>query len=191
MRSRGLRRALFCGADVCFAAEYVFSLAAPAPPSSPFDPCRNASRIQLERRARRIPRIPLPRSSGDDGWRRTPPNSCALLIPPSQSLTSFSQPNHLLGYHCESLQLFFRDRTDLFSIRRELIPIATKNRENLAFEHVRRRLSGIRSLLWGTRRATVLEGQVARAGRDWSGSGAEFGSQQVRSTSQFCCSLSS
>lgn len=41
------------------------------------------------------------------------------------------QPNHLLGYRREYIQLFFRNQNDLYSVRRELLPIATTNREKL------------------------------------------------------------
>ena len=41
------------------------------------------------------------------------------------------QPNHLLGYRREYVALYFRNQQDLFSVRRELLPIATKNREML------------------------------------------------------------
>jgi hypothetical protein len=44
---------------------------------------------------------------------------------------ALSQPNHLLGYRREYIALFFRNQNDLFSVRRELLPIATKNREML------------------------------------------------------------
>lgn len=41
------------------------------------------------------------------------------------------QPNHLLGYRREYIALYFKNQNDLFSVRRELLPIATKNREKL------------------------------------------------------------
>ncbi|KAK4703165.1 DNA polymerase epsilon subunit 1, partial [Phenoliferia sp. Uapishka_3] len=41
------------------------------------------------------------------------------------------QPNHLIGYRSEYIKLFFRNQNDLFAVRRELLPIATKNREKL------------------------------------------------------------
>lgn len=37
----------------------------------------------------------------------------------------------MLGYRRDYLQLFFRNQNDLFAVRRELLPIATKNREQL------------------------------------------------------------
>ncbi|KAL8292541.1 hypothetical protein RQP46_001153 [Phenoliferia psychrophenolica] len=40
-------------------------------------------------------------------------------------------PNHLLGYRREYIKLFFRNQNDLFAVRRELLPIATKNRDKL------------------------------------------------------------
>ncbi|GAA5932437.1 hypothetical protein JCM1841_000581 [Sporobolomyces salmonicolor] len=40
-------------------------------------------------------------------------------------------PNHLLGYRREYIALYFRNQSDLFSVRRELLPLATKNRERL------------------------------------------------------------
>ncbi|ORY88326.1 DNA polymerase epsilon catalytic subunit A [Leucosporidium creatinivorum] len=40
-------------------------------------------------------------------------------------------PNHLLGYRREYIALYFKNQPDLFSVRRELLPIATKNREKL------------------------------------------------------------
>ncbi|GAA5968501.1 hypothetical protein JCM11641_007661 [Rhodosporidiobolus odoratus] len=42
-----------------------------------------------------------------------------------------SLPNHLMGYRREYIALYFRNQNDLFSVRRELLPIATKNREML------------------------------------------------------------
>ncbi|GAA5871954.1 hypothetical protein JCM8547_006199 [Rhodosporidiobolus lusitaniae] len=42
-----------------------------------------------------------------------------------------SLPNHLMGYSREYIALYFRNQNDLFSVRRELLPIATKNREML------------------------------------------------------------
>ena len=41
------------------------------------------------------------------------------------------QPNHLLGYRRTFIQLFFKNQNDLFTVRRELLPLATKNREKL------------------------------------------------------------
>lgn len=41
------------------------------------------------------------------------------------------QPNHLMGYRREYIALSFRNQTDLFSVRRDLLPLATKNREML------------------------------------------------------------
>ncbi|GAA5995500.1 DNA polymerase epsilon catalytic subunit [Rhodotorula paludigena] len=40
-------------------------------------------------------------------------------------------PNHLMGYRREYIALHFRNQADLFTVRRELLPIATKNREML------------------------------------------------------------
>ncbi|BGP19454.1 hypothetical protein JCM10213_006274 [Rhodosporidiobolus nylandii] len=42
-----------------------------------------------------------------------------------------SLPNHLMGYRREYISLHFRNQNDLFTVRRELLPIATKNREML------------------------------------------------------------
>jgi hypothetical protein len=47
------------------------------------------------------------------------------------SLAALPQPNHLLGYRREYIALYFKNQPDLFSVRRELLPIATKNREKL------------------------------------------------------------
>ncbi|GAA5880821.1 hypothetical protein JCM16303_005131 [Sporobolomyces ruberrimus] len=40
-------------------------------------------------------------------------------------------PNHLLGYRREYIAIYFRNQNDLFSVRREILPLATKNRERL------------------------------------------------------------
>ncbi|GAA6063514.1 hypothetical protein JCM10212_004727 [Sporobolomyces blumeae] len=40
-------------------------------------------------------------------------------------------PNHLLGYRREYIALYFRNQNDLFTVRREILPLATKNRERL------------------------------------------------------------
>lgn len=42
-----------------------------------------------------------------------------------------TQPNHLMGYRREYISLSFRNQTDLFSVRRDLLPLANKNREML------------------------------------------------------------
>lgn len=44
---------------------------------------------------------------------------------------TYSQPNHLLGYRRTFFQLLFRNVADLLSVRRELLPLATKNRDKL------------------------------------------------------------
>jgi DNA polymerase elongation subunit (family B) len=41
------------------------------------------------------------------------------------------QPNHLLGYRRTFIQLVFRNVTDCLAVRRELLPIATRNREKV------------------------------------------------------------
>jgi DNA polymerase elongation subunit (family B) len=43
----------------------------------------------------------------------------------------FFQPNHLLGYRRTFIQLYFRNVSDLLAVRRELLPIATKNRDKM------------------------------------------------------------
>ncbi|GAA6015444.1 hypothetical protein JCM8202_002471 [Rhodotorula sphaerocarpa] len=40
-------------------------------------------------------------------------------------------PNHLMGYRREYISLAFRNQNDLFTVRRDLLPLATKNREML------------------------------------------------------------
>ncbi|GAA6009169.1 hypothetical protein JCM11491_005778 [Sporobolomyces phaffii] len=40
-------------------------------------------------------------------------------------------PNHLLGYRREYIAIYFRNQNDLFTVRREILPLATKNRERL------------------------------------------------------------
>ncbi|GEM10836.1 DNA polymerase epsilon catalytic subunit A [Rhodotorula toruloides] len=40
-------------------------------------------------------------------------------------------PNHLMGYRRDYISLAFRNQTDLFTVRRDLLPLATKNREML------------------------------------------------------------
>ncbi|KAM0786880.1 hypothetical protein ACM66B_002305 [Microbotryomycetes sp. NB124-2] len=40
-------------------------------------------------------------------------------------------PNHLLGYRREYIALYFENQNDLYTVRRDLLPIATKNREKL------------------------------------------------------------
>ncbi|GAA5902780.1 hypothetical protein JCM6882_004064 [Rhodosporidiobolus microsporus] len=42
-----------------------------------------------------------------------------------------SLPNHLMGFRREFITLHFRNQNDLFTVRRELLPLATKNREML------------------------------------------------------------
>jgi DNA polymerase epsilon subunit 1 len=56
-----------------------------------------------------------------------------MLISPSGSRTRAfgTQPNHLMGYRREYIALSFRNQTDLFSVRRDLLPLANKNREML------------------------------------------------------------
>lgn len=46
-------------------------------------------------------------------------------------MTRRTQPNHLMGYRREYIALSFRNQTDLFSVRRDLLPLANKNREML------------------------------------------------------------
>ena len=41
------------------------------------------------------------------------------------------QPNHLLGYRRSVLQLIFRNMNDFFAVRRELLPIVSKNQANM------------------------------------------------------------
>lgn len=36
-------------------------------------------------------------------------------------------PNHLLGYRRTLIQIYFRNQNDLYSVRKELLPIANKN----------------------------------------------------------------
>ncbi|KAK4057447.1 DNA polymerase epsilon catalytic subunit [Microbotryomycetes sp. JL221] len=40
-------------------------------------------------------------------------------------------PNHLLGYRREYIALYFENLNDLYTVRRDLLPIANKNREKL------------------------------------------------------------
>ncbi|GAA6010438.1 hypothetical protein JCM10207_001304 [Rhodosporidiobolus poonsookiae] len=42
-----------------------------------------------------------------------------------------SLPNHLMGYRREYIAIYFRNQSDLFTVRRDLLPIANKNREML------------------------------------------------------------
>lgn len=54
-----------------------------------------------------------------------------LLHQQCRLISPLGQPNHLLGYRREYVALYFRNQQDLFTVRRELLPIATKNREML------------------------------------------------------------
>ncbi|TNY23875.1 DNA polymerase epsilon catalytic subunit A [Rhodotorula diobovata] len=40
-------------------------------------------------------------------------------------------PNHLMGYRRDYIALYFRNQSDLFMVRREILPLATKNRDML------------------------------------------------------------
>lgn len=126
------------------------------------------------RRACRSTRISLPRSSGDEDWRT------------AEFVRTFNPPllhrSHLSHSRTISSGTTASPHRSLFAIGptssasgASLIPIATKNRKTLAFEHVRRRLSRIISSIWLTRRAMASGGQVVRAACGWSGSGGEFG----------------
>lgn len=48
-----------------------------------------------------------------------------------QSKEDLKLPNHLLGYRRTFVQLFFRNMNDLYTVRRDLLPLATKNRDKL------------------------------------------------------------
>lgn len=52
-------------------------------------------------------------------------------LTPHLADTTQCQPNHLLGYRRTFIQLFFKNQNDLFTVRRELLPLATKNRGKL------------------------------------------------------------
>lgn len=41
------------------------------------------------------------------------------------------QPNHLLGYRRTVIQLVFRNTTDLFTVRREVLPIVQRNQAKM------------------------------------------------------------